>query len=232
MKPQKHYDPNTGKWDGQLPFPEPDIDGTFSTLAKWANRLPISAGAHRMLMTMICHMDWRTGAGCFASVETLAGECYMSERAAKRRIKELVDAGVIVRRRQLIGSTLTSLRQTVSEEPKMARTYGHPVGPITREEDIYIETDIDYSSSLVRVSEMARTEGPQESPPAEPDPECVRSAFRAHPEVLDRWRNGKDFAVDWYCRNWDRFLVDLAGWQQARDKPKAKREKVLSRQRR
>ena len=111
------YDPkNEGAWDGQTAFPcmpaafpLPELDNTLLTPTTWVYSLKLPLRAHSLLLAIIQRMNWDTGKGCWASVESLAEDARMSLREAARQIRWLADHGIIGRKRRRDASAETWL---------------------------------------------------------------------------------------------------------------------------
>ena len=111
------YDPkNGGAWDGQTAFPcmpaafpLPELDNTLLTPTTWVYSLKLPLRAHSLLLAIIQRMNWDTGKGCWASVESLAEDARLSLREAARQIRWLADHGIIGRKRRRDASAETWL---------------------------------------------------------------------------------------------------------------------------
>ena len=111
------YDPkNEGAWDGQTAFPcmpaafpLPELDNTLLTPTTWVYSLKLPLRAHSLLLALIQRMNWDTGKGCWASVESLAEDARLSLREAARQIRWLADHGIIGRKRRRDASAETWL---------------------------------------------------------------------------------------------------------------------------
>ena len=114
---QQIYDPeNLGAWNGQTAFPGmpaafplPELDNTLLTPTTWAYSLKLPLRAHSLLLAIIQRMNWDTGKGCWASVESLAEDARLSPREAARQIRWLADHGIIGRKRRRDASAETWL---------------------------------------------------------------------------------------------------------------------------
>ena len=114
---QLSYDPeNEGAWDGQTAFPcmpeafpLPELDNTLLTPTTWVYSLKLPLRAHSLLLAIIQRMNWDTGKGCWASVESLAEDARLSLREAARQIRWLADHGIIGRKRRRDASAETWL---------------------------------------------------------------------------------------------------------------------------
>ena len=114
MERKAHYDSKTGEWTGQLGMPDlavhldsPPIPGTSWELQTWVNGLRIPRLDKAVLHGIVVHVHWQTGEGCYAGIDTLARELAMSPRSVKSGLAGLVSAGIITRRRRLVGTTET-----------------------------------------------------------------------------------------------------------------------------
>ena len=118
---QRHYDPQNGDYDGQLvqvelvhqlppaQYPLPEMDNTLLTPTTWVYSLKLPLRTHSLLLAIIQRMNWDTGKGCWASVESLAEDARLSLREAARQIRWLADHGIIGRKRRRDASAETWL---------------------------------------------------------------------------------------------------------------------------
>ena len=90
-------------------FPLPELDNTLLTPTTWVYSLKLPLRAHSLLLAIIQRMNWDTGKGCWASVESLAEDARLSLREAARQIRWLADHGIIGRKRRRDASAETWL---------------------------------------------------------------------------------------------------------------------------
>ena len=129
---ERHYDPETGDYDGQLvhadlvdqlpppTHPLPDLDNTVKTLFFWAMDLDIPHGPRLALLTILRHIDWKEGSGCWASLPTLAKEAQFSIKTMVGHIKYLLAQNLITRHRRMSRPSETRLNATTKAEPTVS----------------------------------------------------------------------------------------------------------------
>ena len=135
-----------------LPIP----DGTVKTLFYWAMDLDISQGARMVLLTVIRHVGWADGAGCSASIPTLAREAHLSERSTKGHLKVLISAGLIFRKRRMsrANETMLATSQLVKELPS---TVGEAASPTSQCSGFTTNQSSSSNPSNQRVTKPAST---------------------------------------------------------------------------
>ena len=99
-------------------------DNTLLTLSNYIYALGLPLRQHTMALAIVRHVNWDTGDGCYAGLETLARESRLNEREASRAIKALVDLGIIGRKRTLRGNSKTWLILPSESENPIPAVFG------------------------------------------------------------------------------------------------------------
>ncbi len=90
-------------------YPIPQPDNTLVTLTDWVYGMALPLRAHTLALAIVRRVNWQTGKGCTASVETLADLSRLDAREVRRQLQWLVGQQIIGRKHRIGGTSETWL---------------------------------------------------------------------------------------------------------------------------
>ncbi len=201
-------------------YPRPKPDNTILTLWDWAVSLDLPLDQSAMLKAICRFVDWKTGSGCTASVETLRHESGIptKQRATAARTA-LMAKGIVGRKRRLSLTAQTWLILDPHDEPKADRDSESATSPrsesatsprsesaTSRQQSNHVTNHVNQEREEEDISSLSFS---LDSPPEQYDADFVDFVFEHHPNWRKDWTHGTSAAKSWAAKNWSGFVQQL-----------------------